>query len=190
MRAPLPSPARSPFLPSAAVATDPVAWLLDCHGRIRKVVGGVRALAGAAADDPRAAQTAQDCARYLRIGLPLHALDEDASLRPLLLRGPGAGAVERALDRMSSEHERIEAGLPQALDTLEAAAAGVLVAGPLVAGPLAELAGWLEGLLLEHIAHEEQHILPAASQLSPADLALLARQMRARRSPSPVGAES
>jgi hypothetical protein len=60
----------------------------------------------------------------------------------------------------------------------------------MVAGPLGELAGWLDGLLIPHISHEEEQILPAAARLSPVVLADLASQMRARRAPSPTGAES
>lgn len=158
---------------------DPVTWLLDCHGRIRKMMRGVAALAQAAPDDPRAVQTALDCERYLRLALPLHACDEDDSLRPMLLGGAADASLAQALHRMSSEHERIDQGLPQALRTLQAAAAGQDVSAP-----LADLAGWLDGLLLPHIAHEEQHIIPAAALLSPAARADLARQMRARRAPS------
>lgn len=173
----------APWVPRAPESADPVTWMLDCHARIRRTTGGVRALAGAAVDDPRAATTATDCERYLRIGLPLHAADEEHSLRPLLLRPPGGGALGRALDRMSSEHGRIEEGLPQACALLLAASRGE---GDRVA--LAELASWLEGLLLPHIEHEEERILPAAATLSPQDQAALAAMLRARRAP-PARAE-
>ncbi|NOY28399.1 MAG: hemerythrin domain-containing protein [Oligoflexia bacterium] len=174
-----------PFRPAQSTATDPVAWLVDCHARIEKVVAGLGALSRAALDDPRAAVTAQACHRYLQLALPLHAQDEDESLVPPLLAAPSGAALGGALDRMQAEHQQIVLALPGALILLDHVVNGLAVG----TGELHDLAEWADGLLLPHIHHEEQVILPAVGRLSPDILDQIARQMRARRA-TPGAAET
>lgn len=174
-----------PFRPAPSTATDPVAWLRDCHARIEQVVAGLGALSRAALDDPRALATAQACHRYLQLALPLHAQDEDESLVPPLLAAPSGAAVGAALDRMQAEHQEIVRALPGTLFLLDSVVGGLAVG----AGELIELATWADGLLLPHIHREEQVILPAVGRLCPDILDQIARQMRARRA-APGSAET
>lgn len=167
------------MLPTAAdlQAEDPIALLLACHARIRKVTAGVRALAELPDPrDPRAAPTAREAARYLRVGLPLHAADEDLSLAPRL-RVRGLSAREAAaLDRMEDEHEHIEDGVPVVVAALER-----FVADPDTQPALVGAAAWLEDVLLAHIEAEEDAVFPACVRLEPRDLAGILVELRERR---------
>jgi len=182
--------ASSPWLPRQASSEDPVAWLLECHARIRRVCRATQAVAQADPADPRRAPTAQDAARYLRMSLLLHAEDEDLSLEPRLRAASRARAQGRAealtlgrsLDRMHQEHLQIEAGLPAVVQLLEAVATGGAAPSSLPSpGDCQAAADWLSGLLLPHVDHEEAQIFPAAVMLSPQDKAAIAAELRARR---------
>lgn len=168
---------KSPFRPAQPPSEDPVAWLFDCHARIGRVAAGLRALADAGPNEPRAPMTARACERYLRLALSLHASDEDQSIAPRLITGPGGIEIDRALERMNSEHTRILAGIPSALEILT----GVATGAPPPEAALDELATWFEGLVLPHLRLEERIIFPAMARLPRPVLAQIATEMRARR---------
>lgn len=88
---------------------------------------GARRLAELAdPSDPRGPAGAATCALYFREGLPLHAIDEDASLAPRL-RPIAPPDVVVALDHMTDEHECIHAANDAMLALLGAVAGGAPV---------------------------------------------------------------
>lgn len=158
---------------------NPVASFLECHNRIDRFLTGMGRLA--ALDDladPRAPEAARQCARYFREGLPLHGQDEDLSLAPRLRAvNPGPAALD-ALDQMALDHAQMDEGLPALLAQLDAIAAGT----PGTPEALRSGHAWLDQLLRTHVALEEAVVFPACAALDADTLAIIAAEMRARRS--------
>lgn len=155
----------------------PIDLMLACHERIRRFLGGARRLADVEdRHDPQAPAAAAAAARYFREGVPLHALDEDASLAPRL-RPLASGEIRRALDAVADQHEAIHAAIDALLEALDPIAAG----GP-VPDSLHDRVEALAELFEPHLALEEELVFPAARQLLPpescADIRL---EMMARR---------
>lgn len=154
--------------------TRPLQLLEACHDQIRKTCRGLRALAAPENHgDPRVPATAEACARYLRVGLPLHGQDEDLSLAPRLraLSGVPVAALE-ALDTMDDEHATIDEELARLLPGLEA----------LARGEAHELRPEvLIGLLDRHLALEEARVFPLVPTLPEGDQAAIVREIRSRR---------
>ncbi len=155
---------------------DAVAALAACHGRIRSFAATARRLAEADASVPASeiAAAAQAVHRYFTVGLPLHVLDEEESLRPRLVAAVGA-----ALDRMSAEHRRIEDALQALVPTWEE-----LRARPgarLRDEALVRAARDLEALLEAHLVAEEREIFPALGRLPAALRTTIREELRARR---------
>jgi hemerythrin-like domain-containing protein len=157
--------------------TEPAAWMLECHQRIRRFTGGLTRLA--ALDDltdPRAPEAAVACARYFREGLPRHAQDEDRSIAPRLrlLADP---VLDGVLDRMTSEHVECDHVLARILVDLDAVAAG----HPEDVHTLRADARWLHGHMEAHLAAEEAVVVPALALLDGATRASILVEMHARR---------
>jgi hypothetical protein len=155
--------------PPGPAADDPAALLLECHARIRRFTGGLVAIADALpVIDARVVATARDCRRYFDEALPLHAEDEEQSVRPRL-----AGSA--AIDQMVDEHVGIHAMLPPLLSDL-----GAIVEGGVPPGYAARATALREALL-HHIDAEERDVFPGIAGLSSAVRADIVREMRARR---------
>ena len=112
----------------------------------------------AAGDIGRAAVVASH-ARLILLGLDLHHTGEDALLWPKLLErdAPHTDLIHR----MEAQHDRVEeliAELTAALPRWEAEAR------PAVSEELASTFDALRVALLEHLADEEEHILPIAAR--------------------------
>lgn len=163
-------------MPSAP--ESPLDLLLECHGRMRRVVGAVRALAELDDPlDPRAVPTAEQARDYLRVAVRLHAEDEDLSVAPRLLRLALDQATRDAIATMDDEHEQIVVGVPRVVLALEA-----FLVDPVGEQPgLVPAAEWLEQVLLPHLDAEEAGVFPACSRLSQDDQATIVREMRLRR---------
>lgn len=160
-------------------AEDVAGMLRDCHDRIRRFT----ALAGrlAAPGDAPAAEVAEAAGRvlhYFEKGLPLHAEDEDLSLRPRLAEANPelAGLLSAMTDEHREIDEAIAVGLP---------AWRILTSDPSRAGELApvlaEAASRLDRLFAIHLPPEEERIFPAVARLPAEVQAAIREEMRARR---------
>ncbi len=155
--------------PTGSVPDDPAALLLECHARIRRFTAGLVAIAAQLPrTDERLVQTALDCRRYFEEALPLHAEDEDRSVRPRL---PSSVALEK----MSEEHGVIHSLLPGLLSDLEEISDGRAPRG------YGARARALRDVLLAHIEAEERDIFPAIAGLPSPVRSEIVREMRARR---------
>jgi hemerythrin-like domain-containing protein len=167
---------------AAPAARDVLDEMLGCHERIRRFT----AMAGQLAAAPAAevAEAAAAVLRYFSVALPLHAEDEDLSLAPRLLATAVPAELRAALEAMTREHEPIEATLRDLAPLWSDLAAGdprpASLGAALDAG-----AARLDELFTPHLEKEERIIFPAArARLSPADLAAIRDELRARRAPA------
>lgn len=160
-------------------ADDVAGALLDCHGRIRHFTALAGRLAAADGVPPdELADAAARVLRYFELALPLHATDEDCTVRPRLLAArPDLADV---LANMTAEHgpidEAIAAGAPvwRAVAEDPSRAAGL-------AATLGDIATGLDRLFAAHLAVEERLVFPAVAAL-PLDVQVTMRaEMRARR---------
>jgi hemerythrin-like domain-containing protein len=148
---------------------DPLELLLECHGRIRRFTDGLEAIAEhLPVCDERVAQTARLCARYFGEALPLHAADEDETLRPRL-------PASAPLAAMSGEHVWIEEQIPLIVADL-----GAIVRGE-VPGDFAARTRAFSAALRAHIAAEEADIFPLIASLEPGVQEQMVAEMRQRR---------
>jgi hypothetical protein len=161
----------------AAPAPEGLSDLLRaCHSRIRRVCTGLRALATEAGrSDPRAADTARACARYLDTALLLHARDEEESVGPRLRHLALPEDIVSALDHSAAGHAEIVAALGPARVALH----GPWGAGHLPASSSALLA--LAELLEAHLAEEEATWLPFVDRIDAAGQAAAVAELRGRR---------
>jgi hypothetical protein len=162
---------------------DAVDDLLACHVRIRKFLALARRLSSArhvAADD--IAEAAGDVARYFAEALPLHAADEDLSVRPLLERAPVSGEVRALLHRMSAEHVDLHALLADVVPLWREVALRPSLLHR-CEGELGRAAVELQARFRSHLEPEESVLFPALRRLPPRALADLRAEMRARRAP-------
>jgi iron-sulfur cluster repair protein YtfE (RIC family) len=168
---------------TAARATDAVDDLRLCHGRIRHHLElAQRTLE----ESPRAsaeeiAEAAADVARYFTIALPLHAADEDDSMRPRLEAAPVSREVRQLLHRMSTEHGVLHEIVDEVAPLWREVASQPalrrqhrLELGTAVAE--------LDTMFERHLQEEEEILFPALRRfVDPAELAEMRREMRARR---------
>jgi len=165
---------RPPLFPPAP--PDPVASLAACHDRIRTFTAGLQRVA-ALPDlaDPRVPAAAAQAHRYFAVGLPLHADDEDLSFAPrLLAAAPGLAPL---LGELAADHRAIDVLLARLLPLLDALAQGRLVDPD----ALRATSDALAGLLLPHIAREEQELFGACAALPEEVLVAVAREIAERR---------
>ncbi len=168
-------------LSSRATSSDPAELLHECHDRIRQHMRGASALAGAAADDPAIAPTAQAVHRYFRIALPLHAQDEDVSVGPRLADTGLPDSYHQAVADMTAQHADIDAVLDRLLPAwrrlVEEPSALDSIRETLTADTAA-----LEALWRIHLEMEEQIVFPLIAQrLDESTRATIVSEMRDRR---------
>jgi hemerythrin-like domain-containing protein len=170
-------------LAARPVISDLVGDLLACHARIRAFVALAERLVEAPATTPATelSETASRVHRYFTVALPLHALDEDLSIRPRLEAAVPPLSVLRCLEQMSGEHGPLE-------DVIrEVAALWKDVAEDperlaVHRRPLALAAAELDALFRRHLEPEERIIFPAVRErLSPAIQEEIRVEMRLRR---------
>lgn len=164
----------------AAPRKGAVALLLDCHARIRELLGVSRRLGEAIDPAPaEVAAAAERVARYFGEALPLHALDEELSVAPRLLGlDPYVDAELMAMTREHREHEPALAALLSACRQLAREPAHHAE----LAAAVARAAVSLERHFAVHLAREEAVVFPAIARLldRDADAAIVA-ELRARR---------
>jgi hemerythrin-like domain-containing protein len=163
-----------------AAAEDAVALLLECHERIRAFLALARRIAeatGGELDEVR--QAAARVSRYFTQALPLHAEDEERSIRPRLAgRDP---AVDAELETMIREHAEHERPLRQLVDGCDALEREPARHGEL-AGSIGAAAAELERHFAAHLRREEEVIFPAVRRFLDATAdAEVVKEIRARR---------
>jgi hemerythrin-like domain-containing protein len=164
-------------------STHVVDELLGCHRRIRHFLFVGREVGdalGVAAGE--VAEAAAAFARYFQVALPLHAADEDLSLRPRLERAPVPRTVREALARMSAEHGELDAILAELVPAFSAVAAYPSLLR-VRADELARGVAALAAAFTPHLRLEEDVIFPAVRGLAAGSLAEIRAEMRARRGP-------
>lgn len=164
-------------------SNDPMGLFLECHARIRRFCRLAVKLGTETAPPEEVKQAAHAVHRYFAKALPLHIEDEDLSLSPRL-EAVGTPEVKAALERMSDEHDPLEASIRALLPRWRTLMDHPEELDAMKSGLLAD-AEVLEREMLAHLVHEEEVIFPAARKLlDKADFDGLAQQMRDRRSPS------
>ena len=132
--------------------------LLECHGRIRRFLAtGRRLVEAEGAPAAEVTETAQALYRYFATALPLHVLDEEATIMPRV-RGRYAH-VDVALDRMAAEHASHGPNLARLID-LCAELGQQPEQLPARRAALNAVITALEGDLLPHLTQEEAVIFP------------------------------
>jgi len=164
-------------------AGQAAAMILECHARIRAFLATARRIAEArGVPDAQVAEAAAAVGRYFTVALPLHAEDEEGSIRPRL-QGRDE-AIDHALALMAEEHLAHQATV-RALATACAELAANPRRLPILARPLLASVAWLEGHFDEHLGGEEAVIIPAMERLlTPEEDAAVVVEMRARRNRS------
>ena len=164
---------------------DVIDMLFACHDRIRRLARLAERVSGAH-DFPaiEIQQAAYSLVRYFRHALPLHAQDEDLTLRPRLHEIELGKDVREALVRMSDEHDVIDRLLEPLFPCWEKLASDGSALSRMPSGFAAD-ATRLRKQLDAHLALEEETIFPALRRYLSADSeAVIAREMRARRAGS------
>jgi hemerythrin-like domain-containing protein len=169
--------------PAATGDEGVVEALLACHERIR----GFCALATRLATDAQAsteeiARAAEMVRRYFSVALPLHAQDEDLSLRPALLAPAAAPELADTLERLAREHTSMDELLADLVPRWERIAVEPPTRAELAAQLVVDTER-LRAMFEPHLELEETVVFPAVARLDPAELDTIQRAMRARRTP-------
>lgn len=158
--------------------SEPLEWLFAEHFRHRQWCKLIERLARSGAWDGAALEAAID---FLRNDMPLHILDEEEDLFPLLRRrAQPEDDIERILGILSADH-RID------LDRVAHLLQGLTRARDSQKAP--GLDGDLRALMLDFVAMERRHValenaivIPLARlRLRLSDLSALSRRLAARR---------
>ena len=165
--------------PPASFA-DPIGVLAACHRRIEDRLATLER-AAAALDERRdeALAAMNDALAWLMTSGARHTDDEEASLFPRLV---GAGEADALLAELGSQHRTTEAIL-LALRTALGHAASEEAARAEARLHVAALCADLR----EHIALEDEKLLPAARRLDEAELRAIGIEMRLRRGGGDAG---
>jgi iron-sulfur cluster repair protein YtfE (RIC family) len=164
---------------------DPTALLSDCHRRIEMFLGALAKVAAhiedPLTDDTRLALEAS--LRYFRDAAPKHTADEEESVFPRLRRSSDleAKGALAALDELEQEHRRADS-LHGKLDALGRKCLSNGHLSNSDACQFQEAIAELASIYKRHIHIEDDLVFPIATKvLSPADKALIAAEMSARR---------
>jgi iron-sulfur cluster repair protein YtfE (RIC family) len=161
-------------------AATPAQFLLECHERIRALLGVARRIAEATgAPEREIAEAAEGVRKYFSSAFLLHARDEEEILLPRLCAG--RPALAQALAPLRTQHEDHEHPLGQ----LIAVCAQLATAPGRLDAMRAELRAATEALAAvvePHLAWEEALLLPALeAELAPEEQAALLAEMQRRR---------
>lgn len=164
------------------VATgDAIDLLYACHERIRRFSAMAQRLATAVDASPaEIADAATRVHRYFGTALPLHAEDEDASLRPRV-QHVSDRRLRDAVEEMFTEHVSIHGVLADLVPRW-----AELMQHPerlaFTSSVLAERTNTFDAGMRAHLELEESEIFPELRKvLSPEALTEIAREMRQRR---------
>ncbi len=162
---------------------DVVDLLVECHGRIRKVLAFARQLADKPEAPPGEVRAvAGQIRRYFAVAFPLHVADEEELIAPRLA-GTGA-AVARALATMHRDHGAHAAEIARLVEIC-----GELEREPgrlaSRVGELAASAAQVAADLEPHLELEERVVVPAIRGLAEAQRDAIRSGMRARRESAP-----
>jgi hemerythrin-like domain-containing protein len=166
--------------------TDPVGMLQDCHPRIERFLGVLRALGEQATGPPLTAdhrKALETSLRYFREGAPRHVQDEETSLFPRL-RNQRNAKIATALvlvERLEKDHSTVEAW-HQEIDVLRSRwlEEGVLDSSSV--SRFRQLARQLSELYAQHIQAEDSELFPVAASILPdSELSAIGQEMAKRR---------
>jgi hemerythrin-like domain-containing protein len=172
-----------PGFNSPAVGFEqPFEMLEACHDRVRRslaLLGKLVEHVAAQGHDAQSRSAAADVLRYFDLAAPLHHLDEETHVFPLLLE-QGDTTVREAVQSLQKDHVamgQLWLQLRRALlDWRDAEAPAALTTAM-----RADAASFSE-LYASHLKTEEGLVFPQArSRLNASDLAAMGRQMQARR---------
>lgn len=166
----------------AAGFEAPLEMLAACHGRVERQCQTLLRLPphlAANGADRAASEAAQNVMRYFDTSARHHHADEEEDLFPALLRAaPDAGLARlrelvAALQAQHRELEQLWGRVRRQLEGIALASAAELDAAEV---------GRMAALYREHIAREEEELLPLAARILGLDkLDAIGRAMRARR---------
>jgi len=166
----------------AAGFEAPLEMLAACHGRIIErceVLVRLRAHVATSGADEAACEAARGIMRYFDLAAVQHHADEEEDLFPALLEsmaGSDAVCIRELADDLTREHRELERRWMAVRRWLARIEAG---------DPSAPESGEIEAFAdayTDHIAREEQHLLPMAARLLPdEELERIGRAMRLRR---------
>lgn len=157
---------------------EPLVWLFAEHYRHRDICARLTRLSTEVVCDEPALREVID---FFEIDLPLHIIDEEDDLFPLLRRRcEPEDQIERVLGMLSLDHSRDQTAAAKVKDLMERALekqtglACLADAGTIIANFCA--------LQKNHIALENAVVLPIARlRLSDTDLGALSKRLSARR---------
>lgn len=172
-----------PGFNSPAVGFEqPFEMLEACHDRVRRslaLLGKLVEHVAAQGHDAQSRSAAADVLRYFDLAAPLHHLDEETHVFPLLLE-QGDTTVREAVQSLQKDHVAMGQLWLQLrrvlLDWRDAEAPAALTTAR-----RADAASF-STLYANHLKTEEGLVFPQArSRLNATDLAAMGRQMQARR---------
>lgn len=161
-----------------ALISEPLNWLFAEHYRHRQLCKIVEGLARSGIYDEERLTLVID---FLRRDLPLHILDEEEDLFPLLRRrAQPEDDVERILGILASDHRADQDRVGNIIAGLEQAR--VARTPPSFDANLRALLTEFVGLERRHVALENAIVIPIARlRLKPEDLESLSERLAARR---------
>lgn len=159
-----------------ALLENPLDFIHEDHLREREICALMDALAASGTPDTDAAAR---ILAFLRNELPLHIADEEEDLFPLLIRRcESEDDINRAIARLSDDHQHAEQDTPLVLDIVDSI---ISRPGPVPDGEKIILTRYA-AQARRHLILENAIILPFARlRLAKDDLEMLGRRMRRRR---------
>jgi hemerythrin-like domain-containing protein len=159
---------------------DVVELLGDCHARIRYFASLAVRLSDGERCPVNAAEAAARIRRYFAEAYPLHVADENESVLPrLLARAPHVAAL---VERIESEHQRLDAKIPELLGVCDVLERGDTSACCAAVAKLRSLGECMQTLLEAHMTNEESQIFPLLREhLTAEDVGAIRDEFRARR---------
>lgn len=159
-----------------------VELLLECHERIRRFTNLALKLVTAEGTDEQIADAARSLVSYFGRAFPLHAQDEDISLRPRL---EAAGYSSPELRSLSGQHDDMHHVLDGLLLRW-----GMILDAPGLRGTLRDKLDTetreLARLIDAHLAMEEEKVFPFVREVLTLEQDReIVREMRARRASAP-----
>ncbi len=155
---------------------NPLEFIHEDHLREREICSEIDVLACSESPDPR---VADQVLTYLNEELPLHLEDEEEDLFPLLKRRCEAeDEINKAIRRLSSEHDHADEDTPNVIEILRNITSGRNVNSEKKRGTLTRYASRAR----RHLILENAIILPFAKlRLTQGDLETLTLRMMQRR---------
>lgn len=151
--------------------------VVRCHERIRAFLAIAQRIVAREGDLAERGDAAADVARYFSTAYVDHARDEDESVFPRL-----PASVADLAARASAEHVREDALVRALVGECELLADGAH--DDAVYDALASALTELAPRLTEHLAFEEEHLVPAMAALAPETEREILDEMAARRDAS------